>query len=404
MSNQTPDWARIREREFSLNPDYVYMNNSTFGATLNKVAWRAQQVAGMFSQGCRLEQFFEDILGALPEIKRNIASLVKAGQTAEVGIVNSATEALSLIASGLSFRAKDIILLTDHEHTGNETMWQLQADRFRAKVQKISLVRNGETDDQWKAGLIERFSAALSDGAVKVLSIPWCTTSTGHILPARELCALARRNGAIAVIDATQVFAVQPLDFADIGCDFLVMNGHKYLGGPIGSGFIVARQERVAQPDFFPTIVDTNVYGGRGYHPCSKGGIMPYTSVLPVTDAIEFYRELQPEQVHARLRAIGQWLRAGLAKETKRIRLLTPLDEKYSCIMTSFVVKNMASDMVVRKLLDERIVVKEATEGGTTCIRISPHYWNTERELDRLVSVLSKVTGVDKAAWAAPPV
>ena len=72
--------------------------------------------------------------------------------------------------------------------------------------------------------------------------------------------------------------------------------------------------------------------------------------------------------------------------------------------MTSFVVKEMASDVVVRKLLDERIIVKEAVEGGTACIRVSPQYWNTERELDRLVSVLSKVTGVDKAAWAAPPV
>ncbi len=404
MSDQTPDWARIREREFSLNPDYVYMNNSTFGATLNKVTCRAQQVAGMFSRGCRLEQFFEDILPAMQKIRRNIASLVNAGQTAEVGIVNSVTEALSLIANGISFRANDVVLLTDHEHTGNETMWKLQADRYGAKIQKVPLARNDETGDQWKAGLIERFSRAFTNGAIKVMSIPWCTTSTGHILPVKELCALAKRHGAIAVIDAAQLFAIRPLDFTDVGCDFLSMNGHKYLGGPIGSGFMVARQESVMQPAFFPTIVDSNVYSGRGYYPCSKGGILPYTNILPIMDAIEFYVELQPNNVHRRLLAIGQWLRSGLAKETNKIALLTPVDEKYSCIMTSFVVKEMTSDIVVRKLLNEGIVVKEATEGGTKCIRISPHYWNTEQELDRLVSVLSNVIGMDKAAWTAPPV
>ncbi len=404
MSDQTPDWARIRKREFSLSPDYVYMNNSTFGATLNRVTRRAQHVAGMFSRGCRLDHFVEEILPVMHKIRRDVASLVNAGPTAEIGIVNSVTEALSLVANGISFRANDVVLLTDHEHTGNETMWQLQADRFGAKIQMVPLVRDGETGDQWKTGLIERFSRAFSNGPVKAMSIPWCTTSTGHILPVKELCALAKRNGATAVVDAAQLFAIRPLDFLDAGCDFLSMNGHKYLGGPIGSGFIVARQECVTQPAFFPTIVDSNVYGGRGYYPCSKGGILPYTNILPLMDAIEFYRELGPDTVHRRLLAIGQWLRSGLAKEPNKTTLLTPVDEKYSCIMTSFVAKGMASGAVVRKMLDQGIVGKESTEGTTACIRISAQYWHTEEELNRLVSVLSSIIDMDKTAWGAPPV
>jgi selenocysteine lyase/cysteine desulfurase len=264
---------------------------------------------------------------------------------------------------------------------------------------------DGETGDQWEAGLIERFSREFKRAGVKVMSIPWCTTSTGHILPVKKLCSLAKRNGATAVIDAAQIFAVRPLDFEDVGCDFLVMNGHKYLGGPIGSGFIVARQASATQPAFFPTIVDENVYHGkRGHFPCSKGGIAPYTNILPISDAIEYYGQLKPETVHSRLLSIGQWLRSGIAREASKIELLTPLDEKYSCIMTSFVAKGIASDVVVQRLLEERIVAKAADEGGKECVRISPHYWNTAEELDRLVFVLSKVIGLNKASWTAPPI
>lgn len=404
MYRQTPDWAQIRDKEFSLNPDYVYLNNSTFGATLNRVMHRAQQVAGMFGQGCRLEQFADDIIPAMSKIRQNIASLVHAGPTAEIGIVNSATEAMSLIANGLTFGRDDRILITDHEHTGNETMWRLQVKRYHANISPVPLFQSGEEGDRWKTGLIGRFSEKIAAGRVKAMSIPWCTTSTGHILPVKELCALAKEHGVIAVIDATQLFGVKPLDFQDTGCDFLVMNGHKYLGGPIGSGFIVAKQEMTGEPAFFPTVVDSNVYGGRGYLPCSKGGILPYTSILPLLEAIEFYRDLHPEVVYRRLLAIGQWLRNGLANNRKKINLITPRDEKYSCIMTSFTVNGMASRDVVKMLLEEGIVVKEAIEGGTKCIRISPHYWNTVKEFDHLTSALSKVADVDKTAWTTPPI
>jgi selenocysteine lyase/cysteine desulfurase len=403
MGRKTTNWAKIREREFSLGTDYVYMNNSTFGATLNRVRERAQQVAEIFAKGCRLEQFAAEILPTLPKISQGIASLVNAGQTAEIGIVNSATEAMSLIANGLSFNPADIILLTNHEHTGNETMWQLQADRHGAYVRKISLIEPGETGNQWMIGLIERFAKAFADDQIKVMSVPWCTTSTGHILPVKELCALANKHGAISIVDATQLFGVRPLDFLDISCDFLVMNGHKYLGGPIGTGFIVARQDMIRPPRFFPTIVDINTYGDRGYLPCSKGGLLPYTNVVSLMEAIDFYQNLGPEIIHKRLLDVGQWLRSGLANNSDRINLCTPIDGKYACIMTCFKVNGMDSEQVVGMMRQNGIIVKESAEGGEKYIRISPHYWNTEEEYKHLITALVKVTNVDKNAWIGFP-
>ena len=244
------DWNSIRGKLFSLSPDYVYMNNSTLGTTLKPVQRKIAAVQDVFSKGCYLSEFLQQVVFAMGPLREKIRRVINAHDDGSstgryIGLVDSVTDGMSLIANGLTFEAGDAILTTDHEHTGGYTMWELQRDRYRSKLVQIPLLIPGQPEDEWKASLLERFEKAFQKHEPKVLSFSWITTSTGHILPAKELCELASRYGAISVIDGAQAFGILPMDVTELDCDFLVCNGHKYLCGPVGTGFISVHPRRL---------------------------------------------------------------------------------------------------------------------------------------------------------------
>ncbi len=403
------DWNDIRAHEFSLNPQNIYVNNSTLGPTLKRVAQKMATVQEMFTAGMSVWDFVEDIVFAISPIRDKFTALVNAptdarGSSSYVGIVDSVTDGMSLVANGISFAPQDVILITDHEHTGGKTMWALQRDRHQAELYEVPLTVAGESETEWEDGLVARFEDYLASYPVKVVSFSYVTTSTGHILPVKRLCRLARDYGAISVVDAAQAFAVLPLDVIDIGCDFLVANGHKYLCGPPGCGFVCVRPEVLETPgNFWPTIVDDNYYNPANparSNPIRKGGMKPFTNILPLSEALAFYQSLGPGNVFERLRRIGRWLRTGLSRYPGTFDIVTPVSEGLSCSMTCFRIEGMDSETVAGALWDNyRIIAKHATEGNADAVRLSPHYYIKKEELEQTARAVCGIAGADPTAW-----
>jgi isopenicillin-N epimerase len=435
------DWQEIRKQYFRLSRDYIYMNNSTMGATLKPVSDRMAEVQKIFSEGCTIDRFNSlevvYILSWIRERFREVVNgyggypTVSAGKY--VGNVDSVTEGMSVVANGITFDSSDAIFITDYEHTGARTMWELQRDRYGAKLVTVPLIVAGEREDQWAGNLVQRFRTAMSNcpsgSSPKVLSFPYITTSTGHILPAKELCALASIEfDAISVIDAAQAFTILPINVIDLDCDFFVVNGHKYLCGPIGSGFICINPRQMSS--FWGTIVDDNYYypsmPSRNY-PQRKGGITPYTNIIPLLDALNIYDKgpqspptLPPplvippydgfsigaDNVYDRLLQIGKWLRSGLSSFPTKFELITPQSDGLSCVMTCFRVINKSSESVYQDLKNiYGIHVKHSTEGFGTgpnvngAVRLAPHYYNTEKEFKQLAKALCGIAGVSVKDW-----
>ena len=131
-----------------------------------------------------------------------------------------------------------------------------------------------------------------------------------------------------------------------------------------------------------------------------KGGMKPFTNILPLADALAFYQWLGPQTVYERLSGIGQWLRTGLSRSPEAIEVITPSTAGLSCSMTCFRIRGMSSEQVTDALLaGYNIVAKHATEGGADAVRISPHYYIREDELNRAARAICRIAGVDTAAW-----
>lgn len=407
-------WEAVRISDFTLSDQYIYVNNSTLGTTLKAVQERMAQVNRIFAEGCYLDRFVSEIIMTQAPVLDAFITLVNghvdpATRGRFAGFVLSVTEGMSLIANGLTFSAGDIIITTDHEHPGASTMWKVQADRYGARVIQVPLLSPSDSEASWRSNLVERLRQTCRDawGRVRVVSVPVITCSTGHILPVREICAVASSYGAISVVDAAQAFTVVPLDVQAFGCDAMVVNGHKYLCGPVGSGFVTVHPRLIAAvPSLWPTIVDDNYYHPenlRRHYAYRKGGVQAYTNMLPLAEALAQVFRLGMQTIAGRMLEIGSRIRNSLAAYPDRFEIITPMDPSSGSVMTCFRVRGMLSESVYGILRDKYAIhCKHATEGFPAdasgevngAVRLSPHYYVSEDELSRIARALYTIAGI----------
>ena len=239
-SNEDAYWSELR-KQFLIPADEVYLNNGTVGsspAPVLRAVFEGYEACEKLNEadpedypiwGYASWNQFRDPVAAFVGCDRN-----------ELALLRNATEANSYIANGLDLKAGDEVLMTDQEHPGGEQPWQLRAKRYGIVVKKIALPKPVENPAQ----VLNLFSDAITP-RTRVLFFSHISTFTGVVLPAKELCALARSKGIISAVDGAHVPGMMQLNLRDLGCDLYSSSPHKWLQAPKGSGFLFVRDELI---------------------------------------------------------------------------------------------------------------------------------------------------------------
>ena len=237
-TNQDAYWAELR-KQFLIPADEIYLNNGTVGSSPAPVL---QAVFDGYNSTERMDQQDpEDYpiwgYGAWNEFRDPLALFVGCKRD-EIALVRNATEANSYVANGIDMQAGDEVLMTDQEHPGGEQPWQLRAKRYGVVVKKVALPKPAKDAAQ----VLNLFSDAITP-RTRVMFFSHITTATGVVLPAKELCALARSKGILSAVDGAHVTGMMRLDLHELGCDLYSSSPHKWLQAPKGSGFLYVRDE-----------------------------------------------------------------------------------------------------------------------------------------------------------------
>ncbi|MGD9697242.1 MAG: cysteine desulfurase [Thermoleophilia bacterium] len=181
------------------------------------------------------------------ELAAEATERYEAGRDAVARLVNSpregtvltknASEAINLVAWSWGvreLRAGDEVLITEMEHHSNIVPWQIVAEITGATVRFAPLTPEGELD-------LEAFEGLLSE-RTRVVAVAHASNVLGTINPVAEIVALARRHGALVVVDGSQAVPHMPVDTAALDADFYAFTGHKMLG-PTGIGVLVGKPE-----------------------------------------------------------------------------------------------------------------------------------------------------------------
>jgi SufS family cysteine desulfurase len=169
--------------------------------------------------------------------RATVANFIHAKDAQEVIWTRGTTEAINLVASAwgqAELRQGDEILLTLAEHSSNLLPWRLVAERTGAVVRFVAV------DDVGRIDLAD-LDAKLSS-RTRLFAFGHVSNVAGYLNPAAQICAQARRAGALVLIDAAQSVPHVAVDVQRLGCDFVAFSSHKMLG-PMGVGVLWARAE-----------------------------------------------------------------------------------------------------------------------------------------------------------------
>jgi isopenicillin-N epimerase len=386
------DWDKVRD-EFDAMPGVAYLNTGTCGRTSRPV----QRVAADWRQRLAAEPC-EIVWRRLPEAlwpaRDRLAKFVNAPPESITFMAN-VTAGVNTITSGLKLDAGRDVIVNDQEYGAMVYAWERAARRAGAAVQTVALPIGPRFTRQ---DLLDRFDAALNRPS-QLLFFSHITTTTGLILPVRELCAMARARGVLTMIDGAHAPGMVPVDLASIGCDFYAANGHKWLLAPAGSGFLYIRpglEDRVE-----PLVASWGLkYDQAVAHQRDKDGSTPYIRShefqgtrdpapwLAMPAAIEFLESLGTHQIRSRNSELARYARQKLST-IPGVGPATPDDPELSEALVSYLLPHGELDHLQRSLWDQfRIETPVLRRTGNSLLRVSTHFYNTHDEIDRLHAAL----------------
>jgi isopenicillin-N epimerase len=394
-----PDWA-IARAAVPLDPAVTMLNTGSFGPTPRPVLDRVTDLRRQLAAGPT-----DVIVRRLPPLlwhaRERLAGFLGARPERLVFTAN-VSAAINLVAAGFPLESPGEILMTDHEYGAMVWCWERAAKRQRLDLRTFPL----PTMARDPAEIVAAAVAAMTP-RTRLFFFSHVLSPTGLVLPAKELCAEARRRGIVTVVDGAHAPAMIPLDVADVGADFYTGNCHKWLLAPIGSGFLVVgpgMNDRLEplhvswgyRPDQYPLgdgstspgPDDRDAYGST---PRTRflefEGTRDVCLWLTVPDAIDFQAALGWDHVRRRMAELAAYTRRVI-----RLPLATPAEPGLHGAMTAFELPTGTDPIGLRKKLwDARIEIPVIDRPDRLLIRVSHHVYTTEAEIDRLAEVLPKL-------------
>lgn len=371
------DIDRIRS-EFPVTERYAYFDHAAVGPLPTRAIEASKRVVEEKSEGDLHWGSWED---AAEATRKSIASLVKA-KGEEIALVHNTSEGLAIVGNGLSYAKGQNIVTCDLEFTSNLFPWQALARRYGLQL-KVVRNRDGRLE-------MDDFVTAI-DAKTKVVAISYVQYSNGFKIDLKELSRIAHENGVYVVTDAVQALGQMPVDISELGVDFLATSGYKWLLSPIATGFLYVRQALFEE--LWPTIVgyrsDENSmeFNFREFQPAHtarryEGGQLNFPGFAGMRESIALLEEVGIDTVRTRILSLVDRMVDGLKRNTS-VQVKSSLEESSRSGIVSLACRDPES--LAQRLLQRGVVV--SVRGGG--LRISPHFYNTEGEIDKLVSELN---------------
>ena len=346
----------------------------------------------------------DDAEAAGAQAYANVAKVLGA-QSRNIAVVENSTVAFFQALSAFDFKAGDVIVTTRNDYVSNQLAYLSLARRHGVEVRRAADLVSGGADPQSVKEL-------LRDPRVRLLAVTWVPTNSGLMQPVEALGEVAEAAGVPYLVDGCQVVGQIPVDVAKLRCDFFSGTARKFLRGPRGIGFLYV-SDRALQRGDFPLYIDM-----RGADWVSADSFAPvpdarrfenwefaYSLVLGLGEAARYALEVGVERGGRRARELAASLRSRLSG-IGGVRVLDR-GRDLAALVTIEVAGWDASELC--KLLRTRGINTSASlrayavidmdeKRAATALRLSPHYYNTEEELDRAVEELKSVTAKGRAA------
>ncbi|MEZ9928231.1 aminotransferase class V-fold PLP-dependent enzyme [Vibrio breoganii] len=343
-------WKQV-QKEFTLAKDSVYMNVGTTGSM-------PKSVMQTFTENNEIVAKYpwdmQNKFGSWPYVGEMVADIAPGfgADENEIVLSRNTTDGMVTILSGLDFKEGDIIITTHHEHIGGTSPLFVAADRVGATVIEIEIpVYTGERE-LTKNDYVKVFEDAIAqhnaDGNVRLIMFSHIPYKTGTLLPAKEICAVARDNRIPTLIDAAHTIGMMNIDLHDMDCDFYAGSGHKWQCGPGATGILYIRDDAQRLLEFWPEdrrpFYCVNSSLGEDRYAMYYGlaqrlqyvGNDHYPAKQALTDSCKLWDEIGRDKIEERVLDLSALCKAELDQQLQDGILCCPPNRELSSGLTTF--------------------------------------------------------------------
>lgn len=372
-------WRFVRT-QFPLTQERAYFNTGGLGASpyvvIDAVKAKMDELEKISETG-HTEELWK-------EIKTSAAELLGCDAD-ELAFMRNTTEGINVVCNGLPLKRGDEIITTTHEHVGNSIAWiaLLKREGVTIKLFEPSTASARENIDR-----IEK----LITKKTRLISIPHATTTTGQILPIKEISTLAKAKRIWLFVDGAQTAGMFPFNLHELGCDAYATSGHKWLLGPKETGLLYVRKDMLdaVEAKFVGAYSDNGFDLAKetlNFHPSAQRyeyGTVSIPLRVGLGAAITFLQNIGMENVWKRDKALSTHLFNGL-QQIPEIKVLSPANDAERSAMITFQHEKISYVDLQSHLGTFNLRTRVVTEGGFNALRVSTHIYNTFEEVERVL-------------------
>jgi len=368
--------------QYDLATDIVNLENAYYGVMARPVLDDYQRnIAYLNRHNSRYLRRDFDIDGA-DAVRATIARYAGVGAD-EIALTRGATESLqNLITNYRHVKAGDTVMYANLDYGSMQYAMDELAQRRGAAVAVVTIPEPAS-----RQRVIDAYEQALQRyPRTRLLLLTHISHRTGLVIPVAEIVRMAKLRQVDVIVDIEQSWGQLDFTIADLGADFVGANLHKWIGAPLGTGFLYI-----------------SIHLGNQEHPASDirarvlSGTSDAAAVMTIPAALHFHGQVGLAERSARLRGLRDyWVHR--VRDAGAIDILTPEEAGSYGAVTSFRVRGrtsaQANGALSRQLADNYGILTVVRDGpvGGSCIRITPSCFTTTAELDQLVAAIKNIT------------
>jgi len=371
----------LRRREFPVAREKVFLAHAGVCPLPRRVADAISECARQGTLGDQ-EAF---MLHRLDDARKLAAQLINC-QPDEIALVGPTSLALSFVAAGLKFRKGDNILIYHDDYPSNVYPWMALAARG-VEVRLLNIKTLGAIRTMDVTGQV--------DENTRLVALASCHFISGFRIEISEIGKFLRERGILFCLDAIQTLGAFPTTVEHV--DFLAADAHKWLLGPCGAGIFYVKkdlQEKLNPPVYGwhnvknPNFVAQDEIVFRSGALKYEAGTQNLVGLVGLIAAMELALEIGVENIAAELLRKRAWIVPALQKKGFTVLNADAKPENAGGIVSFHQAgKDLAA--LNQKLSEAGIVASLRTSRkGQNFIRLSPHFYNTDAELRRVLELL----------------
>ena len=313
----------------------------------------------------------------------------------EIALMENSTVAWSHAFYALPLNSGSKILTSEAEYAANYVAFLQRAKRDNLIIDIVPSDESGTLDINALESMV--------DEEVGLIAISWIPTNGGLVNPAEKVGQIAKKYNIPYLLDACQAAGQMSIDVEKIGCDFLAATGRKFLRGPRGTGFLYIKDkwlsiiEPVMIDHFGAPWVSKNTYELRKDARRFETWENSYALRIGLGEAITYAEEIGIDLIHERVQLLAR-LNRKLLSEVKNVQVRDIGTEQCGIISFSIeeekdpkkIVDQMSeAGFTIGSVDPESTLIDSEKRNLPTLLRMAPHYYNTEEEIEKAVKQIS---------------